>query len=72
MTYLFRPYKTNEYNCLKNVIGAAVYSTITTGGKIRKIAGYTDLQSVYVHIITLDNSRQKDFNRRWFSPPDAF
>ena len=33
--------------------------TFTTGGEIRKIAGYTDLQSVYIHLETLENSRQK-------------
>ena len=42
----------------KNILG--VYLTFTTGGKIREIAGYTDLQSVYVHLETLENSRQKD------------
>ena len=38
-----------------------VYLTFKTGDKIRKIAGYTDLQSIYVHMETLENSRQKDW-----------
>ena len=35
---------------------SGVYLTFTIGGKIRKIAGYTDLQSVYVHVETQGNS----------------
>ena len=30
---------------------SGVYLTFTTGGKIRKIAGYTDLQSVYIQVL---------------------
>ena len=45
------------------IIHAGVYLTFSTGGKIRKIACYIDLQT-YVHMDTLQNSRQNDSNRR--------
>ena len=41
-----------------------VYLTFTTSGKIWKTAGHIDFQSVYVHMDTLENSRQNDCNRR--------
>ena len=41
-----------------------VYLTFTTGSKMMKIAGYIDLHTVYVHMDTLENSRQNNCNRR--------
>ena len=45
------------------------YLTFTTGGKIRKTTGIIELQTVYVHMSTLENSKMTVINREWFSLP---
>ena len=64
-----------SWGCLQYVAWyTGVYLTFTTGRKIWKTVSHIDFQTVYmyVHVDPLENSRQNEGNRRWFSPPAGF
>ena len=48
---------------------AGVYLILTIGGKTQKKASNIDPETVWVHLNTLENSRQNDYERGCYLPP---